>query len=270
VGGVLATLTLVATGACTQGRWDQDSLTGAEETIAPIVIQIAKGTAATLPAPYKWVALVGVFATEQVALRRQRDREATYVLIDQELAGERVVTMFRVDTTRKLRVAMNGEFVTDIEPKVIRIWVNPEVDSTIAITDADSGDPIFVEDEFRLLPRAKRAHYDLDAAEFGDPGQDPAFAAVMDVGIAGLAGTMRNGARIADWTDGVPSLAGCASLPDSAWRGGRLRASGDNFWRLGFPVLCVRTSDDRYGAITNTWNLSLRYVLWAKAGAPAG
>ena len=71
------------------------------------------------------------------------------------------------------------------------------------------------------------------------------------------------------------NLGGCSSLPDSAWNDEEVVQGmfSGNRWRRLFPVYCIRTSDGRYGTLTQRTSvdgeqgpLQLEYVLWKKPG----
>ncbi|WP_326552789.1 hypothetical protein [Micromonospora sp. NBC_01813] len=265
------------------GCGDDERLAAFEEAIMPIVVELAKESVAALPAPYRIVAEVGIYATEEAANEQAADQDATYLLINQTIDGAQQVSVFRIDTTRKLRIDMDGRFVTEIEQNRITITADPTVDSTLVITDALGSEPVYAGS--RLVFDGDDLHYDLDTGRFGDPAQDPEFAAAMDLVEPRFAGTwssltggqaaLRNGAKAADWDEGTPTLGGCSSLPDSAWNDEEVVQGlfSGNRWRQLFPVYCIQTSDGRYGTLTQRTSvdgeqgpLQLEYVLWKKSG----
>gem|GEM_PF-1389012 len=278
-GIVAAAVTVTAVAGC----GDDERMAAFEEAIMPIVVEIAKESVAALPAPYRIVAEVGIYATEEAAREQAADQDATYLMINQTIDGTQRVSVFRIDTTRKLRIDMDGRFVTEIEQNRITITADPTVDSTLVITDALDSEPVYAGD--RLVFDGDDLHYDLDTGRFGDPEQDPEFAAAVDLVEPRFAGTwssltggqaaLRNGAQAADWDEGTPTLGGCSSLPDSAWNDEEVVQGmfSGNRWRRLFPVYCIRTSDGRYGTLTQRTSvdgeegpLQLEYVLWKKPG----
>ncbi|ROO58738.1 hypothetical protein EDC02_0505 [Micromonospora sp. Llam0] len=271
--GLLATASILIGAGCTGGT--DERLVVFEEQIVPIVIEAGKAGAKALPPPYGQVVLVGIFATEQLLEEHAKDQDVTYLLIEQVIDGEQQISVFQIDTNRKLKVAMNGSFIQEIERNQIRITVDPEVESTIVVTDALTDDVVEVEGEFRIYGNDlvtygdnTKAHYDLDSGQHGDPDTDPAYAEVVDISmpdVIGIGAHLRNGARIADWQSGTPSFAECSSLPGDRWKD-RMRASGGNFWKLR-PTFCIRTSDGRYGVLSIKIDQSMRYVLWKTPGS---
>ncbi|MFY1637493.1 hypothetical protein ACN27F_30190 [Solwaraspora sp. WMMB335] len=275
--GLAALLTVAGCG-------DDERMAAFEEAIMPIVIEVAKEVAVTLPPPYDVIAQVGIYATEEVAREQAADRDATYLLIEQTIEGEQQVSVFRIDTTRKLRIDMDGRFVAEIEQNLITITADPAVDSTIVITDALDGEPVFIGGRFVL--DADHLYYDLDTARFGDPDQDPEFAAAVDLVEPEFAGVrnmftggraaLRNGALAADWDEGTPTRGGCSALPESAWNDEKVVEGmfSGNRWQRVVPVFCIRTSDGRYGTLAHRLptddepegTLQMEYVLWKEPG----
>ncbi|WP_326554873.1 hypothetical protein [Micromonospora sp. NBC_01813] len=271
--GLVLLAALLATTACS-GSTDE-RLVVFDEQIVPIIIEAGKAGAKALPPPYGQVVLVGIFAAEHLAEEHAKDQDVTYLLIEQAVDGEPQISVFRVDTNRRLKVAMNGSFVQEIERNRIKITVDPAVESTIVVTDALTEDVIEIDGDFRVYGNDKfdfgdstKAHFDLDSGQHGDPDTDPAYAEVVDISMpdaGGFGANMRNGARIADWQSGTPSFAECSSLPEDRWKD-RIQAGGGNFWKLR-PTFCIRTSDGRYGLLSVKIDQSMRYVLWKSPGA---
>ena len=249
-----------------------------EDRVAPIVLELAKDAVETLPTPQGLIAKVGVYALEKTAEQQAVDADATYVLIDQSVDGQQQVSVFRIDTQRKLRIDMNGHFITDIERNQITIRVDPDVESTIVITDAESNEPVF--GGGRFVFDSDHAHYDFDTGRFGNPDLEPEFAQQLDAVDPYIAGTydaitgglaaLRNGARSADWGDGTPTLSGCSAIPDSEWNSEEIVSAllTQNRWNRIHPVYCIQTSEGRYGTLTERFadddseTIHIEYVLW--------
>jgi hypothetical protein len=113
--------------------------------------------------------------------------------------------------------------------------------------------------------------FDLDA---GVKGTASAFAAnqLPDLAAAAAGLTGLNGARFSAWTMvAAPSPAACAAIPVAQWSGSVLLAA-----LVPNAVSCVRTSDDRYGALTvqamdalggaDAFSASLAFTVWKKPG----
>lgn len=272
---VLAGLLLVTVSGC----GDDGTELAFDERVAPIVLEVAKDVAESLPTPQGLIAKLGVYALERTAEQQAEDADATYLLIDQTVDGKQQVSVFRIDTRRTLRIDMNGRFITDIERNKITIRVDPDVESTIVITDAEADEPVF--GGGRFVFDADHVNYDFDTGRFGDPALDPAFAEQMDAVDPNVAGTydsvtgglaaLRNGARSADWGDGTPSLSGCSAIPDSDWDNEEIVSAllTQNRWNRLHPVYCIQTSDGRYGTLTQRFanddieTIHIEYVLWS-------
>jgi hypothetical protein len=112
---------------------------------------------------------------------------------------------------------------------------------------------------------------DLDA---GVKGTASAFVGteLPDVAAAVLGLTGLNGARFSSWTlPAAPSPAACAAIPAAEWSSSVLLAA-----LVPNAVNCVRTSDERFAALTvqavdavggaEVFSASLTFTVWKKPG----
>ena len=272
---VLAALIAIGATACGESSAEL----AFDDRVEPIVLEVARNFAETLPGPQGLIVKLGVYALEKTAQQQAEDADATYLLIDQTVDGQQQISAFRIDTQRKLRIDMNGHFIADIERNLITIRVDPDVASTIVITDAEADEPVFTGGRFVF--DADHVNYDFDTGRFSDPDLDPEFASELDAVDPIVAGTydsvtgglaaLRNGARSADWGDGTPTLAGCSAIPDSDWDNEEIVSAllTQNRWNRLHPVYCIQTSDGRYGTLTQRFandeieTIHIEYILWS-------
>jgi hypothetical protein len=114
--------------------------------------------------------------------------------------------------------------------------------------------------------------FDLDAGVKGTPGGFGA-SQLPDLAAAALGLTALNGARFSAWVlpAAAPTAAGCGELPAAQWSSSVLRAA-----LVPNAVTCVRTSDDRFGALTvqgvdavgggDDFAADISFTVWKKPG----
>ncbi|MFE0459704.1 hypothetical protein ACFW1A_10640 [Kitasatospora sp. NPDC058965] len=275
--------TLAATG-CSQANKVVSEV--AQSPITPIVLKIVHDQLVQLAADsapvnptVAAVATLGVFAVDaassQVAAEQKKNKaaaDATYLLITQTIGGKTETSIFKITTSHKLLVAMNGTFVESIEPKKVTITAQPGTDSTIVVTDAQAGQVPYINATVHLRRRSAihlgsgdYTHADLDTGRDKDlPAPDK--NADLQVGdTADLKAV--NGAEASRWTSSdAPSQAGCQSLPEGSWTTVLYTVNPGG---LGNDVWCVRSKQGRYGVLAGAaaspnydWNIG--YVLWKK------
>jgi len=261
----------------------------AQSPITPIVLKIVHGGLVTIaedvPSPQaKAVALVGVFAVDTLssAVASEQNNEkamaedAVLLLVTQTIRGQVQTSVFKITTSHKLIVAMNGKFIETLEPKKITITAEPGTDSTIVVTDAQAGQITYINAKINLAPSnfannmlGDHSHTDLDTGRdknLPDPNQN---ADLFDSGTGGVVTV--NGAKAARWTSSdAPTLAGCESLPKAAWTT-KLYGSFQNLGGPGGDVWCVLSKQGRYGTLASGGNnanyaWTFGYVLWKKPG----
>ncbi|MFE0465242.1 hypothetical protein ACFW1A_38940 [Kitasatospora sp. NPDC058965] len=285
---VALAVVLAATG-CTEAN--KVVKAAAQSPITPIVLKIVHdrlveivATNAVDDPAVAGVALMGVFGVDalssQVAAEQKKDAAAgdvTLLLVAQTINGKAETSVFKVTTDHKLVVAMNGKFIESLEPKKITITAEPGTDSTIVVTDAQASQIPYLHATVAMGPSnfinnnidGDHSHADLDTGQvknLPDVGKN----ADLYVSVTGSVATV-NGAKAARWTaKEAPSLAGCSSLPDTAWTT-QLYGSYSSFGGPGDDVWCVRSKQGRYGTLAGggtsfsyAWNFG--YVLWKKPG----
>ena len=103
------------------------------------------------------------------------DNNSTYLAIEQEVDGVQMVSVYQVRTSRALRINMYGEFEQIIQDNRVIVRVAPDTSSTIAVSDASTGDPLHlaaelaITDAIRDLRNGTR-HMDLDSGELTASG----------------------------------------------------------------------------------------------------
>ncbi|MCH0542450.1 hypothetical protein I3F58_23430 [Streptomyces sp. MUM 203J] len=202
---------------------------------------------------------IGAFALESYLAAQAKGEfepeDDTVLTVTRTVNGEKEVTVYRIDTLRKLEVRMDGEFVTTVEDRRIAVEVVPGTDSTLLISDI--GERVHWEGSFTLDPTGLvgDTHVDLDTGRVhehaGAPGADFTHGgAVNPWGLEGV-----GEARIAEWRSALPSREECSGLPEESWR-----TATDIEVIFSGAVHCVRTGEGRFGRVT--LGQDYEYLVW--------
>ncbi|MBB0243099.1 hypothetical protein FNQ90_02980 [Streptomyces alkaliphilus] len=228
-----------------------------EDKVAPIVIKATRNAPIKDPG-LKILTYVGSYALEHYLEHRKEKRfepeNDTILTVRQQIDGADQVTVFRIDSERKLRIEMNGKFIQDVERGKIDIAVDPEVDSVILITDFHDEDEIAVHGDFLVSPYPwpGPTHIDLDTGRTTNDRDDTVDFRSGGLTRGGLHGV--NGALVARWEDGQPSRTACSELPPGQWK-----EKTDYTMSLSVTY-CIVTNEGRYGFVRIASPNS--YVVW--------
>lgn len=197
-------------------------------------------------------------ATKKVHLLAA-EHAVTVLEVKQVINGRAKYSIFKVTTSRKLTVALNGHFVEYITAHRILIDVAPNTASTIVVTVKNQAGVIYRKGQFVFGFTYGRQLFNLDTGVGGHlAGKDAELYRHLRV-ISGI-----NGTEVSRWSQKQPpTLANCASLPASAWS---TELSGIfTVFNVG-TTWCVRTTRHRYGVIveSNAFENVFQYVLWKK------
>jgi hypothetical protein len=244
-----------------------------QSPIPPIVLNVLKN-GLVIVAEYSGdpvlsgVALLGEYGIDavqgQVNKARAEDPAATLLVIRHTVHGKQEVSIYKINDSRDIQVAMNGKFLEEVTPNEITITAQRGTRSTIVISNANGDERDYRKGTMTLdatISKYSRANLDTGATVDVPPSQ----AEIAYDFISGRLNSV-NGSTVALWKGtGEPSLSACASLPVQQWSTGLIGV----LWFTVSPgtTWCVHTAAGRYGAIvldSREFGAKLSYVLWEK------
>jgi hypothetical protein len=213
---------------------------------------------------------VGVYELEREASKKiallAADPEVTALVVNQQINGKREVSVFKVTTSRKLTVALDGKFVEHISAHLITIDAAPNTASTIVVTVTDQSAAVYRKGQVNFSLTGDRA-YSFDAGRGGDlSATEVEIRQKTLLGIASGYYTA-NGTSVYRWPyNQPPTLANCASVPTQDWS---TEVSGTFTKTPRGTTWCVHTGGDRYGVMVRSSTVVpfvFIYLLWKKPG----